>query len=282
MGYRIDIDQGGCITCGICMDVCPVEALDMSRPEAPGRRNGPGPRAPAAVDDGAPAPGGRVHRLRHLHPRVPARRHVARHAVPATCRSRPARVRSTARRGAGRRAGSRCRQVTREALKPVHDSPWGDLFTWRTRSRPQPWQVWTSMVDDAPPEPARALPGGVPRRHRRRPLRGPRSARAATTRRTPSPPRSTRSRRSAAGSAPRRARSACRRGVLDEPIAIRTLKRFAAEHGTLPPVAPPTVRRSERVAIVGGGPAGMSAAWYLARLGYPVTGARGDARARAA
>ena len=63
----------------------------------------------------------------------------------------------------------------------------------------------------------------------------------------------------------------CRRGVLDEPIAIRTLKRFAAEHGSC--------RRSNRrpsggprrSAIVGGGPAGMSAAYYLARLGYPVT-----------
>ena len=66
--------------------------------------------------------------------------------------------------------------------------------------------------------------------------------------------------------------AACRRGTLDEPIAIRTLKRFAAEHGTLPPVDPPKVRREpERVAIVGGGPAGMSAAYYLARLGYGVT-----------
>ena len=65
--------------------------------------------------------------------------------------------------------------------------------------------------------------------------------------------------------------AACRRGVLDEPIAIRSLKRFAAEHGALPPVQPPERRRAERVAIVGGGPAGMSAAYYLARLGYPVT-----------
>jgi NADH-quinone oxidoreductase subunit F len=64
---------------------------------------------------------------------------------------------------------------------------------------------------------------------------------------------------------------ACRRGVLDEPIAIRTLKRFAAAHGHLPPIDPPRRRRSERVAIVGGGPAGMSAAYYLARLGYGVT-----------
>jgi NADH-quinone oxidoreductase subunit F len=59
--------------------------------------------------------------------------------------------------------------------------------------------------------------------------------------------------------------------VLDEPIAIRTLKRFAVEHGTLPPLAPVTSRRTDRVAIVGGGPAGMAAAFYLARLGYPVT-----------
>ena len=36
MGYRIDIDHTGCINCGICMDTCPVEALDMSRPTGPG------------------------------------------------------------------------------------------------------------------------------------------------------------------------------------------------------------------------------------------------------
>jgi NADH-quinone oxidoreductase subunit F len=65
--------------------------------------------------------------------------------------------------------------------------------------------------------------------------------------------------------------SACRRGTLDEPIAIRRLKRFAAEAGKLPPVAPPKKPRKEKVAIVGGGPAGMSAAYYLARLGYGVT-----------
>ncbi len=43
MGYRIDIDQGGCITCGVCMDVCPVEALDMTRPQLPGIETGPAP-----------------------------------------------------------------------------------------------------------------------------------------------------------------------------------------------------------------------------------------------
>ena len=42
MGYRIDIDHGNCMTCGICMDVCPVEALDMSRPTGPGIETGLG------------------------------------------------------------------------------------------------------------------------------------------------------------------------------------------------------------------------------------------------
>jgi len=64
--------------------------------------------------------------------------------------------------------------------------------------------------------------------------------------------------------------SVCRRGTLDESIAIRRLKRFAAEQGKLPPIAPPAKKRDEKVAVVGGGPAGMSAAYYLARLGYGV------------
>src|SRR5512138_3278169 len=36
MGYRIEIDAGNCINCGVCMDLCPVQALDMSRPRVPG------------------------------------------------------------------------------------------------------------------------------------------------------------------------------------------------------------------------------------------------------
>ena len=155
MGYRIDIDHRGCITCGVCMDVCPVEALDMTRPDGAGDRDGPGLRAAAALDDGASAPGRRVHRLRHLHPRVPARRDDARHAAAATrSRWRRARARSSGRPpSTADRPGCRSPQVTREALKPVHDSPWGDLFAWRTRSRPKPWQVWTTMVDEAPASP---------------------------------------------------------------------------------------------------------------------------------
>ncbi len=61
---------------------------------------------------------------------------------------------------------------------------------------------------------------------------------------------------------------ACNRGEYDEPVHVRDLERFAADHGR-PPVAPQPWR-DERIAIVGSGPAGLSCAYQLARLGYRV------------
>jgi heterodisulfide reductase subunit A-like polyferredoxin len=66
---------------------------------------------------------------------------------------------------------------------------------------------------------------------------------------------------------------ACARGDVDEPIAIAELKRFvadwAADHVPLPD--PPPVKYDERVAVIGAGPAGLTAARELAMLGYRTT-----------
>ena len=75
--------------------------------------------------------------------------------------------------------------------------------------------------------------------------------------------------------------AACRRGAVDAPVAIRALKRFVTErfgvesfgassvwhevHGSVPP---PTLAS---VGIIGGGPAGLAAAYELRLAGHPVT-----------
>jgi NADPH-dependent glutamate synthase beta subunit-like oxidoreductase/ferredoxin len=70
---------------------------------------------------------------------------------------------------------------------------------------------------------------------------------------------------------------ACRRGSIDQPIAIRALKRFVCEgfgvesqygREVYASAAPTAASRSERVAIIGSGPAGLACAHDLATYGY--------------
>ncbi len=66
----------------------------------------------------------------------------------------------------------------------------------------------------------------------------------------------------------------CRRGELDEPVAIRSLKRFASDwyfdHIGMPK-EPFPVTKDQKVAVVGAGPAGLTCAYFLAKMGYSVT-----------
>ncbi len=63
----------------------------------------------------------------------------------------------------------------------------------------------------------------------------------------------------------------CRRRMIDDAINIRGLKRYAVDHAGVvpnPPCAPPT---GKKVAVIGGGPSGLSCAYYLALMGHSVT-----------
>ncbi|HUW96647.1 MAG TPA: FAD-dependent oxidoreductase, partial [Anaerolineae bacterium] len=71
-----------------------------------------------------------------------------------------------------------------------------------------------------------------------------------------------------------RCEEACNRGLVDQPIAIASLKRFVTDRvysQPRKPVEPLPTTRPERVAIVGAGPGGLTAAQDLVRLGYGVT-----------
>ncbi len=257
MGYRIDIDAGNCINCGVCMDVCPVQALDMSRPSLPGVE---------ATGGAGPLPWMMEHPIQ-----------VGECVGCSICiRECPVEV-MTLSSAAGAttlapRQGPIHRPIdvpeggwiplstaTREALQPTKVSPFDGLETWRTRERPASWQVWRSMrpVDTAEPAaPCQAgCPAGTDAGRYVGLLAAGRYDDAYAVAAEVNPFASV------CGyicTAP--CEAVCRRGTLDEPIAIRTLKRFAAERGSLPAIPKPSVKRSERVAIVGGGPAGMSAA----------------------
>jgi NADPH-dependent glutamate synthase beta subunit-like oxidoreductase/Fe-S-cluster-containing hydrogenase component 2 len=72
---------------------------------------------------------------------------------------------------------------------------------------------------------------------------------------------------------------ACTRGTIDEAVAIDEVKKFIAQRDLdaetrfIPPVVQPSNRGpfSQKIAIIGGGPAGLSCAFYLAEKGYSPT-----------
>ncbi|MGB5486263.1 MAG: FAD-dependent oxidoreductase, partial [Lysobacterales bacterium] len=61
----------------------------------------------------------------------------------------------------------------------------------------------------------------------------------------------------------------CNRAEYDQSVNVREIERAVAEKGTRP--EPTSPWRESSVAVVGSGPAGLSTAYHLARLGYPVT-----------
>lgn len=67
---------------------------------------------------------------------------------------------------------------------------------------------------------------------------------------------------------------ACTRGEIGTPVPIKDIKRFVIEHGEKmgwKPEIKINKNRNEKIAIIGSGPAGLSAAWALAKAGYQVT-----------
>jgi heterodisulfide reductase subunit A len=64
----------------------------------------------------------------------------------------------------------------------------------------------------------------------------------------------------------------CRRGDVDAPVAIRALKRFAADQVDLDQLPLPRIdEKDQKIAVIGSGPAGLTVACYLRLKGYAVT-----------
>src|SRR5579859_2361650 len=273
MAYRFQVDRSNCLNCGVCMDVCPVHALDMTRTLSPSIESGverSTSQQPWMME--FPIQSGECIGCEVCLVECPTA--VITIDVVAGAADLAA-AQGPIRHGPEAKTGwAALTDYTTESLKDLHTDPWGDLARWRAVKRPESWRTWRTWNAQGEGEERllspcqEACPVGTDAGRYVALVGEGRYAEALAVAAEYNPFPSVCGR---VCTAP--CETACRRGVMDEPIAIRELKRFAADHGMegYPTAPPPAQRRAERVAIIGAGPTGLSAAYQLVRGGYGVT-----------
>lgn len=274
MTYKFEFKQSECLNCGVCMDVCPTQALDMTRTVG------------ATIESGVEQAAAAAKRWMMEFP-IQSGECIGCQLCAAECPTGCIEVTPVA--GAVELAPPQgpihhdpgpvpgwapLSPYTLESLKENHTDPWGQLARWQSVKRANSWQVWRTWDGDvegaerlaAPCQ--EACPVGTDAGLYVALVAEGRYAEALAVAAEFNPFPSVCGR---VCTAP--CEVACRRAVVDEPVAIRELKRFAAERGLAgyPQPPAPALRRAERVAVIGAGPTGLSAAYLLARGGYPVT-----------
>jgi len=275
MAYRFQVNQLTCINCGICMDLCPVRCLDMTRPSGEGER--------AQADELlTPIPGDAATRSWMMLAPVQVAPCVGCQICAQECPTNAITIQSSVQEVSFAHRGLvsylppengwlPLDAYTRANPEEPGETPWGDGHDWHVAERKATWQSWRTWLgerkEDLRAPCQAACPVGTNAGLYVSLIAEGRYDEALQVAAEPNPFPAICGR---VCTAP--CEEVCRRGEFDLPIAIRDLKRFATDHGTSKrKVTPPKQRYAERVAIVGAGPTGLSAAYYLARRGYQVT-----------
>lgn len=275
MAYRFQVNQHTCINCGICMDLCPVRCLDMTRPAGAGELGDETQRL-------SPIPGVNGTREWMMLSPVQVSACIGCQVCAQECPTNAITIESSqtvsyARRGVVTHLPPEggwqpLDAYTRALAEEPGETPWGEFHTWRVAERQDTWQSWRSWLgerkEDLRAPCQTACPVGTNAGLYVSLIAQGRYDEALRVASEPNPFPAICGR---VCTAP--CEDACRRGEFDEPIAIRDLKRFATDNGSpwKRVIKPPKHKHRERVAIVGAGPTGLSAAYYLARRGYGVT-----------
>jgi NADPH-dependent glutamate synthase beta subunit-like oxidoreductase/NAD-dependent dihydropyrimidine dehydrogenase PreA subunit len=276
MAYQFRVNTVTCINCGICMDLCPVRCLDMTRPAGTG--------APASADQRqSPIPGPNGERPWMMLTPVQVAACIGCEICAHECPTNAITIVGAQHGVAYAERGQLSHRPAENGWQPLDaytrafpeepgETPWGDGHAWKVAGAQAPWQAWRTWLgerkEDLQAPCQAACPVGTNAGLYVSLIAEGRYDEALQVASEPNPFPAICGR---VCTAP--CEDVCRRGEFDAPIAIRDLKRFATDHGAagVRQIPAPKQRHSERVAIVGAGPTGLSAAYYLARRGYGVT-----------
>ncbi len=276
MAYRFQVNRQTCINCGICMDLCPVRCLDMTRPSGEGEIGG-------EHDMQSPIPGVYAQRSWMMLVPVQVAQCVGCQVCVQECPTNAISIESSIKELVYAKRGPVSYLPPEHGWQPLDaytranpeepgETPWGEDHAWHVAERKATWQSWRTWLgerkEDLRAPCQAACPVGTNAGLYVSLIAEGRYDEALQVASEPNPFPAICGR---VCTAP--CEDACRRGEFDLPIAIRDLKRFATDHGSplKRKIAPPKQKHLERVAIVGAGPTGLSAAYYLARHGYGVT-----------
>jgi len=276
MTYRFQVNHHTCINCGICMDLCPVRCLDMTRPSGEGELAGDAELL-------SPIPGVFSARAWMMLTPVQVAACIGCQVCAQECPTNAITIGSSIQEVAYAKRGPISYLPPEAGWQPLDaytranpaepgETPWGEGRAWHVAERQAAWQSWRSWLgerkEDLRAPCQAACPVGTNAGLYVSLIAQGRYDEALQVAAEPNPFPAICGR---VCTAP--CEEVCRRGEFDVPIAIRDLKRFATDHGTPGKRVIPVPKQvyAERVAIVGAGPTGLSAAYYLARRGYTVT-----------
>ena len=276
MAYQFQVNELRCINCGICVDLCPVRCLDMTRPGSQGE--------PAVASERtSPIPADFSVRDWMMLAPVQVDACIGCQVCAQECPTNAIDIAGGAPSVTYAQRGPvtylpaddgwhALDAYTRATPEEPGEAPWGENHAWHVAERMATWQSWRTWLgerkEDLRAPCQAACPVGTNAGLYVSLIAQGRYDEALRVAAEPNPFPAICGRICTAP-----CEAVCRRGEFDAPIAIRDLKRFATDHGSpwKRTVTPPKHLYKETIAIIGAGPTGLSAAYYLARRGYNVS-----------